>query len=70
MKNKGWLESDPPDGGRNQVLRLTPAGLELLAAAKPAWETAQAETKRRIGDAGVSALRTIASRLGGELPTD
>src|SRR3954462_9402686 len=26
MKREGWLESDPPAGGRNQVLRLTPAG--------------------------------------------
>ena len=35
MKSKGWLESDPPAGGRNQVLRITSEGLELLANPSP-----------------------------------
>jgi DNA-binding MarR family transcriptional regulator len=65
MKGKGWLESDPPAGGRNQVLRVTPAGLALLAASFPAWESAQAEATRLIGDQGVDALRRVAARLGG-----
>lgn len=64
MKGKGWLESDPPGGGRNQVLRVTPAGLDLLARSQPAWESAQAEAQRLIGDPGVAALRQIASRFG------
>jgi len=46
MKRQGWLESDPPNGGRNQVLRLTHAGRKLLAAARPAWEAAQIEAQR------------------------
>ena len=64
MKGKGWLESDPPSGGRNQVLRLTAAGRELLARSGPAWESAQAEADRLIGGPGVNALREIAARLG------
>ena len=64
MKARGWLESDPPTGGRNQVLRITPAGLDLLARSQPAWESAQAEASRLIGDPGVDALRQIAARLG------
>ncbi len=64
MKRKGWLESDPPAGGRNQVLRLTQEGLDLLARAQPAWESAQAEARLLIGDPGVDALHEIARRLG------
>jgi DNA-binding MarR family transcriptional regulator len=64
MKSQGWLASDPPEGGRNQVLRVTPAGHDLLARARPAWESAQAEAKRLIGEVEVEALRRISSRLG------
>ncbi len=64
MKANGWLESDPPAGGRNQVLRITPAGLDLLARSRPAWESAQAEAGRLIGAPGVDALKEIAGRLG------
>lgn len=64
MKSNGWIESDPPEGGRNQVLRVTAEGLELLAQCRPAWESAQAEASQLIGTAGVGALRQIATRLG------
>ena len=64
LKGKGWLQSEPPGGGRNQVLRITAAGEKLLIDSVPGWERAQAEANRLIGDAGVAALRDIASRLG------
>jgi DNA-binding MarR family transcriptional regulator len=64
MKARGWVESDPPAGGRNQVLRIAPAGLGLLDRIRPAWESAQAEASRLIGEPGVAALREIAARLG------
>jgi DNA-binding MarR family transcriptional regulator len=66
MKGRGWLESDPPSGGRNQVLRITPAGMDLLDRCRPAWESAQAEATRLIGDPGVDALRQIAAKLAGQ----
>lgn len=64
MKARGWLESDPPTGGRSQVLRVAQAGLELLGRSEAAWESAQAEASRLIGGPGVEALREIAQRLG------
>ena len=45
MKQNGWLESDPPAGGRNQTIRLTPEGTKLLAKIEPSWEKAQAEAR-------------------------
>jgi DNA-binding MarR family transcriptional regulator len=64
MKQRGWLESDPPSGGRNQTIRLTSDGKKLLAKIQPSWEKAQTEAKLLIGDDGELALRLIATRLG------
>jgi DNA-binding MarR family transcriptional regulator len=64
MKQKGWLESDPPLGGRNQTIRLTEQGTQLLDNIQPSWEHAQFEAKQLIGEAGEAALGLIASRLG------
>ena len=64
MKRAGWLESDPPEGGRSQILRVTPEGLRLLAESQPAWEKAQAEARKLLGDGGVDAIRHIAAGLG------
>ena len=64
MKQNGWLESDPPTGGRNQTVRLTPQGTKLLGKIQPSWEKAQAEARLLIGEDGEAALRQMASRLG------
>jgi DNA-binding MarR family transcriptional regulator len=64
MKKKGWLESNPPSGGRNQTLRLTPEGAKLLTTIQPSWEKAQVEAKLLIGEDGETAIEQMASRLG------
>lgn len=64
LKKEGWIEADPPTGGRNHVLRVTPRGLHLIAAAQPAWQKAQDEARSLIGKPGENALHEIASRLG------
>ena len=64
MKQNGWLASDPPTGGRNQTIRLTPQGKRILANIQPMWEKAQTEARLLIGEDGEAALRQMASRLG------
>ena len=64
MKQNGWLKSDPPEGGRNQTIRLTSGGARLLGRIQPSWEKAQAEAKLLIGADGESALRQMAVKLG------
>jgi DNA-binding MarR family transcriptional regulator len=64
MKRNGWVESEPPEGGRNQTIRLTPEGTKLLGRIQPSWARAQGEARQLIGDDGEEALRQVASRLG------
>jgi DNA-binding MarR family transcriptional regulator len=64
MKRNGWVESDPPAGGRNRSVRLTPDGTKLLDSIGPSWEKAQAEAKQLLGDDGEAALTRMAARLG------
>jgi DNA-binding MarR family transcriptional regulator len=64
MQRNAWVESDPPNGGRSQTIRLTPQGQKLLVKIRPSWEKAQAEAKLLIGEDGEAALRQMASRLG------
>jgi DNA-binding MarR family transcriptional regulator len=70
MKKKGWLEAEPPSGGRNQKIRVTAAGLKLLEKTHPSWEQAQTEAKLLIGADGVDALNRIASRLSLRKPAE
>ncbi len=70
MKKVGWIESEPPNGGRNQILRVTTKGMRLLVKAQPAWEKAQREAKRLIGDEGVKTIHRIAEQLGLEQAVD
>jgi DNA-binding MarR family transcriptional regulator len=64
MKQEGWLVSKPPDGGRNQTLSITKKGVAMLRRTAPAWEGAQAEAEKLVGESGVAALHQIAGRLG------
>ena len=64
MKQRGWVESDPPEGGRNQTLRVTAPGRELLRAIQPGWEQAQTQARQCLGDPGVAAIHAMANRLG------
>jgi DNA-binding MarR family transcriptional regulator len=64
MKQNGWIDSDPPTGGRNQTIGLTAQGKKLLAQVGPSWEKAQTDARRLIGRDGEAALHEMASRLG------
>jgi DNA-binding MarR family transcriptional regulator len=64
LRRNGWVETRPPAGGRNQTVRLTPAGAKLLGRIRPSWEKAQAEVRRLVGEDGEEALRQMATRLG------
>lgn len=58
LERRGLVEvmSDPKDR-RSRRMRLTPAGLALLAEALPVWKQAQADNERLIAGATPDALR-------------
>src|SRR3954468_5771484 len=66
MKARGWLEVVPDEDRRSQPFRLTPQGRKLLEKAVPAWNEAQQQVTRVLGDAFVHQLNRAVKRIGGE----
>src|SRR5262249_40563819 len=64
MRAKGWFETVPGEDARTQPLRLTPQGRKLLARAGPAWERAQREATKILGDDAIALLDEVAGKLG------
>jgi DNA-binding MarR family transcriptional regulator len=64
MRAKSWLEVVPGEDARTQPFRLTVQGKRLLERAVPAWEQAQQQAKKLLGEDGVALLTKTASKLG------
>lgn len=45
----GLVASEPTGQGRGAALQATPAGLDLLERARPAWERAQVQAEAALG---------------------
>src|SRR5216110_4023448 len=56
MKARGWLDVVPDEDGRAQPFELTPQGRKLLEKAVPAWNEAQQQVTRALGDGFVHQL--------------
>jgi DNA-binding MarR family transcriptional regulator len=64
MRAKGWLEVVPGEDARTQPFRPTAQGRRLLERAVPAWEQAQQQAGKLLGEDGVALLTKTASKLG------
>jgi len=64
MRAKGWLEVVPGEDARTQPFRLTAQGRRLLERAVPAWEQAQQQAGKLLGDEGIAVLNKAANKLG------
>jgi DNA-binding MarR family transcriptional regulator len=69
MVENGWLEILPDDDGRSHPFRLTDQGRRLMEQAIPAWEKAQAEARKLLGEDGLrlldSAIQSVKSAHAG-----
>jgi DNA-binding MarR family transcriptional regulator len=69
MAGNGWLEILPDDDGRSHPFRLTDEGRRLMERALPAWERAQAEATKLLGEDGLrlldEAIRRVKSSQAG-----
>ena len=63
MVDKGWLEILPDDDGRSHPFRLTDEGRRLMERSIPAWERAQAEANRLLGEDGLRLLDETIRRI-------
>lgn len=63
MRAQGWLEVVPGDDARMQPFRLTSQGKRLIEKAIPAWEDAQRQATKLLGDKGVAMLDKVANKL-------
>jgi DNA-binding MarR family transcriptional regulator len=63
MVANGWLEIVPDEDGRSQPFRLTAEGRRLMERALPAWERAQAEARKLLGDDGLRLLDAAVGRV-------
>jgi DNA-binding MarR family transcriptional regulator len=63
MVSNGWLEILPDEDGRSHRFRLTDRGRRLMQQAIPAWEKAQAEAKKLLGDDGLRLLDAAIKRI-------
>jgi DNA-binding MarR family transcriptional regulator len=61
MRANGWLEIVPGDDARAQPFRLTAAGKRLIEKAAPAWEIAQRQAEKLLGEPGMALLDQAAS---------
>src|SRR3989442_13215551 len=66
MKARGWLEVVPDEDGRSQPFQLTPKGRKLLEKAAPAWNEAQEQVTRVLGEGFVHQLNRVVKRVGEE----
>lgn len=63
MVGNGWLEILPDEDGRSHPFRLTKEGKGLMEMSIPAWENAQREAKKLLGDDGLRLLDTAIKRV-------
>jgi DNA-binding MarR family transcriptional regulator len=63
MVANGWLEVVPDEDGRSQPFRLTAEGRKLMERALPAWEQAQAQARKLLGEDGLRLLDAAIGRV-------
>ncbi len=64
MRARGWIQFlDDEKDARAHQLRLSAKGRQLLEKAKPAWEKAQENVKKLLGQSGVAALVKAAEKV-------
>ncbi len=63
MVANGWLEILPDEDGRSHPFQLTEQGKQLMKDAIPAWEQAQTEARKLLGDDGVKSLESAIRRF-------
>ncbi len=59
MEREGWITIERAERGNGRILQITPAGLQKLREAKPAWDAAQGEARELLGEEGALELKRL-----------
>ena len=59
IEGEGWITIDRAEHGNGRILRLTAAGLQKLREARPAWDAAQTEACKLLGEEGARELKRL-----------
>jgi DNA-binding MarR family transcriptional regulator len=59
LQSAGWVETGPRRDARSRALRITAAGREAWARAKPHWRRAQDELNQALGLERVAGLHSL-----------
>lgn len=62
IEGRGWVRIRPGEDARARLVEITAKGKAAIAAALPAWRTAQSTTAGAVGEAGAAALRKLGRR--------
>lgn len=63
MVSNGWLEILPDEDGRSHPFQLTEQGRQLMEQAIPAWERAQSDARKWLGEDGLKMLDAAIERV-------
>jgi DNA-binding MarR family transcriptional regulator len=63
MCTRGWLRLVQDSDRRSHLIEVTDKGQALIRKCIPAWQKAQAEVSRRLGNDSVGELRTALRKL-------
>jgi DNA-binding MarR family transcriptional regulator len=63
MCARGWLRLVQDSDRRSHLIEVTDKGQALIRKCIPAWQKAQAEVSRRLGNDSVGELRTALRKL-------
>ena len=67
MRTRGWLKVLEGDTGRQQILKVGPAGRKLMEKSLPFWKQAQARTKAILGQRGARSIHRAADTVWAQL---
>ncbi|MGH9585510.1 MAG: MarR family winged helix-turn-helix transcriptional regulator [Acidobacteriaceae bacterium] len=64
LKKQGWIQEQEGDDRRVRIIRLTAAGHAKLKQVLPHWARAQARIESTLGEASMSKLEMLLTRVG------
>ena len=67
LETGGWILATPGTDRRANVLKLSPAGDQLMKQARPLWEAAQKRVRQRLGKKRSAELLDMLDRTSGIL---